>query len=358
MRGRRRSHLFQHPDLRVCAPLGSASMDRFGMTIPFDGAPARTSSGTGSQELRRPRLHRRLVERGQRHRRLHPARPGRRRGPRRCASAAPSSRPSPGARRCMAQSVAAMAEAAPGRFAFGIGTSSDVIVERLERHPVRGAVPAHQGHGAVPQGGAHRREGREAVRDVQRSSGFRLGGRPSSQSADPHRRAARGDAPAGRPGGRRRHHQLARRRRREEGRARSSSSGWDEAGKDGKPEVVARIFVCPNHRRRHRAPASAVRHRRLPQRARVRRLPRVARPRRPAPARCGTRGRRATARRRSRPSPISIVDDLIVHGTARGVPRAHRSATSTTASPRRARAHAVRHRRPAGDQGPRPAPRK
>jgi probable F420-dependent oxidoreductase len=30
----------------------------------------------------------------------------------------------------MAMSVAAMAEAAPGRFAFGIGTSSDVIVER------------------------------------------------------------------------------------------------------------------------------------------------------------------------------------------------------------------------------------
>ncbi|MST33328.1 LLM class F420-dependent oxidoreductase [Acidimicrobiaceae bacterium USS-CC1] len=30
----------------------------------------------------------------------------------------------------LAQSVAAMAEAAPGRFAFGLGTSSDVIVER------------------------------------------------------------------------------------------------------------------------------------------------------------------------------------------------------------------------------------
>jgi alkanesulfonate monooxygenase SsuD/methylene tetrahydromethanopterin reductase-like flavin-dependent oxidoreductase (luciferase family) len=30
----------------------------------------------------------------------------------------------------IAQSVAAMAEAAPGRFAFGVGTSSDVIVER------------------------------------------------------------------------------------------------------------------------------------------------------------------------------------------------------------------------------------
>lgn len=35
----------------------------------------------------------------------------------------------------MAQSVAAMAECAPGRFAFGIGTSSDVIVERWNGIP-------------------------------------------------------------------------------------------------------------------------------------------------------------------------------------------------------------------------------
>src|SRR5436190_24066784 len=35
----------------------------------------------------------------------------------------------------MAQSVAAMAEAAPGRFALGIGTSSDVIVERWNGIP-------------------------------------------------------------------------------------------------------------------------------------------------------------------------------------------------------------------------------
>jgi probable F420-dependent oxidoreductase len=35
----------------------------------------------------------------------------------------------------MAQSVAAMAEAAPGRFAFGIGTSSNVIVERWNGIP-------------------------------------------------------------------------------------------------------------------------------------------------------------------------------------------------------------------------------
>ena len=31
---------------------------------------------------------------------------------------------------CLAQSVGALAQAAPGRFAFGIGTSSNVIVER------------------------------------------------------------------------------------------------------------------------------------------------------------------------------------------------------------------------------------
>jgi probable F420-dependent oxidoreductase len=36
---------------------------------------------------------------------------------------------------CMAQSVASLAQAAPGRFAFGIGTSSDVIVERWNGIP-------------------------------------------------------------------------------------------------------------------------------------------------------------------------------------------------------------------------------
>jgi probable F420-dependent oxidoreductase len=36
---------------------------------------------------------------------------------------------------CMAQSVASLADAAPGRFAFGIGTSSNVIVERWNGVP-------------------------------------------------------------------------------------------------------------------------------------------------------------------------------------------------------------------------------
>src|SRR3954452_22180848 len=36
---------------------------------------------------------------------------------------------------CMAQSVAAMADAAPGRCAFGVGSSSNVIVERWNGVP-------------------------------------------------------------------------------------------------------------------------------------------------------------------------------------------------------------------------------
>ncbi len=65
--------------------------------------------------------------------------PWRRCGRRRCAWAPPSSPPSPAARRCLAQCVASLADAAPGRLAFGIGTSSNVIVERLERHRLRRA---------------------------------------------------------------------------------------------------------------------------------------------------------------------------------------------------------------------------
>lgn len=43
---------------------------------------------------------------------------------------------------CLAQSVASMADAAPGRFAFGIGTSSDVIVQRWNGIPFED--PYHQ----------------------------------------------------------------------------------------------------------------------------------------------------------------------------------------------------------------------
>ncbi len=56
----------------------------------------------------------------------------------------------------MAQSVAAAASAAPGRFAFGIGTSSNVIVERWNGVPFVDPYKRVARHGALPAGGAHR----------------------------------------------------------------------------------------------------------------------------------------------------------------------------------------------------------
>ncbi len=42
---------------------------------------------------------------------------------------------------CMAQSAATLADAAPGRFVLGIGSSSNVIVERWNGIPFERAVP-------------------------------------------------------------------------------------------------------------------------------------------------------------------------------------------------------------------------
>ena len=66
----------------------------------------------------------------------------------------------------LASTVASMCQAAPGRFALGIGTSSDVIVERWNGIAVRQAVPARARHDPLPARRAHGREGRRGVRDV------------------------------------------------------------------------------------------------------------------------------------------------------------------------------------------------
>ena len=66
----------------------------------------------------------------------------------------------------LAQSVAAMAEAAPGRFTLGLGTSSDVIVSRWNGmafdEPYRRARDTIR----LPPVGAGRGEGRLRVRDL------------------------------------------------------------------------------------------------------------------------------------------------------------------------------------------------
>ncbi len=135
----------------------------------------------------------------------------------------------------MAQSVAAMTEAAPGRFAFGIGTSSDVIVERWNGIPFE--EPYQRTKDMV-------RFLKEALTGVKvetefasfKSKGFRLGRKPPE--VPPILIAAL------RPG------MLRLAGRESEGAIINWLSADDvktvvpEVGA-GK-EIVARIFVCPN----------------------------------------------------------------------------------------------------------------
>ena len=81
---------------------------------------------------------------------------------------------------CMAQSVASLADAAPGRFAIGIGSSSNVIVERWN------GVPFEQPYKKVRDVVRFLRdafEGEKVTRtyDTFEIKGFRLGVRPQQQ---------------------------------------------------------------------------------------------------------------------------------------------------------------------------------
>lgn len=146
----------------------------------------------------------------------------------------------------MAMSVASMAEAAPGRFAFGIGTSSDVIVERWN---------------GIPFDEPYKRT-RDMVRflrvaltgekvdeqyDTFTVKGFRLGRRLDAAAIPPIVVAAL------RPG-------MLRLAGREGDGAIINwlsaedvgtvvphvAAGRADSGRDGDPEIVARIFVCPS----------------------------------------------------------------------------------------------------------------
>ncbi len=121
---------------------------------------------------------------------------------------------------CLAQCVASMADAAPGRFAIGIGSSSNVIVERWNSVPF---VEPYQRVRDVVRFLRDALSGEKVAKtyDSFEIRGFRLGVRPEVATADPGRRPARGHAALGGAGGRRRHHQLAGGRRREAGGAAS-----------------------------------------------------------------------------------------------------------------------------------------
>jgi alkanesulfonate monooxygenase SsuD/methylene tetrahydromethanopterin reductase-like flavin-dependent oxidoreductase (luciferase family) len=94
----------------------------------------------------------------------------------------------------MAQSAATMADAAPGRFVLGIGSSSNVIVEQWNGIPfeepykkvrdlvrfLRDAFTGREGHPGV----RHLRDRRVPARDTPRTDPTDRGGRPARGDAD------------------------------------------------------------------------------------------------------------------------------------------------------------------------------
>ncbi len=231
----------------------------------------------------------------------------------------------PGAGRASPSSVASLADAAPGRLALGIGTSSNVIVERWNGIPFEEPYQRVRDMVRFLRGALAGEKVTQDVRHV-RGPGLPLGVAPRAAAADPRRRAAGGDAAPRRPRGRRRDHQLAVGRRRGDRWRRSCATPRGASDK----EIVARIFVAPDRRRRRSSGAGPLRDRRLPERAGVRRVPRVARP--------GRRLRRHVGRWKAGDRkaalaaiPDEVVDELIVHGQPRGSAASTSSATSTTA---------------------------
>ena len=124
----------------------------------------------------------------------------------------------------VAQSIAGMAEAAPGRFTFGLGTSSDVIVSRWNGIPFNEPYRRARDMLRFLRAGSGRREGRPRLRHLLRA---RLpvvtAGRATAAPAA--RRPPTRHAAPGRQRGRWRHPQLALGRRREEGGGRARRSG-------------------------------------------------------------------------------------------------------------------------------------
>ena len=163
---------------------------RYGITVPFDGVPLREHT----RVVRGARATSATPTCG----RARPAAPTRsrrsrwpRRGRRRCGSARAIVPCTPAARRCSRRRSPALAEAAPGRFALGIGTSSNVIVERWNGIPFERAVPPRARHDPVPARRAHRREGRPRSTRRSRSRASGSASRVDRAAADPRRRAAR-----------------------------------------------------------------------------------------------------------------------------------------------------------------------
>ena len=216
----------------------------------------------------------------------------------------------------LAQTVAAMAEAAPGRFTFGLGASSDVIVERW--NGIAFAEPYSQGprHPAVPAGRPDRREGRRRLRHLRRPRASGWAGRRPSRPRSTWPPCGRGMLRLAGRRGRRGDHQLAVGRRRAQGGGRGRTGQGDRGPHLRHP-----------HRRRRGGPGRrpADDHR-LPQRPGLRRVPPLAGP---GPAARGHVGGLGGRRPQGRPG--------------RRARRGGRRTWSSTASPDACREHVARY---------------
>ena len=129
-----------------------------------------------------------------------------------------------------------MAELAPGRFALGVGSSSDVIVERWNAMSFDEPYKRVRDTVRFLREALDRRARSTPSTRRSRCAGSAWGGRSSSRPRSWSAALRPGHAAPGRARGRRRHHQLAVGRRR--------ASRWSPEVGPGK-EIVARIFVCP-----------------------------------------------------------------------------------------------------------------
>ena len=198
---------------------------------------------------------------------------------------------------CLAQCVASLADAAPGRFAIGVGSSSNVIVERWNGVPF---VEPYKRVRDVVRFLRDALSGEKVAKtyDTFEIQGFRLGVRP--EHAPPILVAGLREGMLRLAG------------READGAIINWLSAADvrrvagivnDAAGGAEREIVARIFVCPSDRADVVRGVSPLRDRRLHERARVRRLPRMARPGRGVRADVGRPGRPAIARRRWRRFP-------------------------------------------------------
>ena len=84
----------------------------------------------------------------------------------------------------------ALADAAPGRFAFGIGTSSNVIVERWNGIPFEEPYRAVRDMVRFLRAAFTGEKVTGTLRDAHEVNGFRLGIQPEVEPSDPDRRPA------------------------------------------------------------------------------------------------------------------------------------------------------------------------